>query len=350
METSSLRLMQGLVGRGHTLEVLSLHPVGALGDLLTTTGIPAAGLTYRGFAGWRSLPAMRAAIRQRRYDALIMTGHNLAAMLSLDRTHGRRRLLAMHYHHAGVKPDWQWRLIYAIALMKFNAISFPSDFARTEAVGIHRGVSRIASTIRNPVPLPRLPGSAARQTARQRLGLPAHARVIGNAGHLIARKRFDVFLEVSARVLGKRDDCWFLIAGDGELRRTLEQRAERLGIAGRVRWTGWLPDLSDFYCALDVLLFNSDWDAYPTTPLEAMSYAIPVVASSIRGGLSEAIRERDHGVLLARHDCDALAAAVLDALGPAAKRPGRLARARVAALCASELTVGKVESLLTDRT
>ncbi len=347
METSSLRLMRGLIGRGHTVEVLSLNSLGALREPLAVAGIPATGLDYRGYAGWRSLPAIRAAILQHPCDALIMTGHNLAAMLALDQAHGRRRVLAMHYHHIGVKPNWQWWLIYAVALARFDAITYPCDFARVEAINIHPGVSRIAWTVRNPMDLPRQPDCSARDGARARLGLPPNAMVIGNAGHLIARKRFDIFLDTAARIACRRPDCWFLIAGGGELLEALQRQSSRLGLARRVVWTGWLEDMTDFYSALDVLLFNSDWDAYPTTPLEAMSYGIPVVASSICGGLSEAIQGHEHGILLDRHDRDALAEAVLTCLGSAELRPGRQARARITELAAEARTIGCIEHLLT---
>ncbi|WP_172965223.1 glycosyltransferase [Candidatus Thiodictyon syntrophicum] len=346
MEVASLRLMRGLMQRGHRVELLSLHPLGALAPLLAASGIAAEGLTYRGTWGWRSLGAVRAAIARHDHDALLMTGHNLIAMLALDRDPARRRVLAIHYHHLGVKPRWQWRLIYSMALARFDAITFPSDFVCTEAQAIQSGIARIAHTVRNPIDLPPLPDARDKMIARAHFRLPPGAVVIGNAGHLIARKRFDVFLDVAARVSATRDGCYFLIAGDGELRGTLEAQASRLGIGQQVVWAGRLPDLASFYSALDVLLFNSDQDALGMTPLEAMSYGVPVVASSLYGGLKEVIRERAHGILLDRHDTDALAAAVIECLRTGPDRPGHLARARVSELTPQAHTVGAIESLL----
>lgn len=346
MEVSSVRLMRGLMQRGHTVELLSLHPIGALEDLLVAAGIASEGLIYRGIGGWRSVREVRSKIEQHDHDAFLMTGHNAMAMLALAGHRARRRVLAMHFHHVGVKPRWQWRLIYSMALAKFDAITFPSDFVRQEAQSIHRGVARIARTVRNPIDLPRVVDASDRAAARSRLALPPGAMVIGNAGHLIARKRFDVFLDVAAQVSRRLDGCLFLIAGDGEQRGALDAQARHLGIGDRIVWTGQLADMSDFYSALDVLLFNSDWDAYPTTPIEAMSYGLPVVASSLYGGLNEAISERSHGILLKHHDTDALASAVIDCLVTGADRPGRGARDRIIELTAEEQTIGAVESLL----
>ena len=64
---------------------------------------------------------------------------------------------------------------------------------------------------------------------------------------------------------------------------SLQKLSVSLGIAERVYWTGWLSDLAPFYAGIDVLLFNSDWDALGMTPVEAMSHCVPVVASVERG-------------------------------------------------------------------
>jgi len=60
-----------------------------------------------------------------------MTGHNLMAMLALSGINMGKRLLAMiHFHQIGVKPVWQWRLIYWLAYKKIQAITFTSGFIR----------------------------------------------------------------------------------------------------------------------------------------------------------------------------------------------------------------------------
>jgi glycosyltransferase involved in cell wall biosynthesis len=275
-----------------------------------------------------------------------MTGHNLMATLALPAKGQRRRVLAMHFHHRGVMKDWQWRLLYWAALARFDSITYPSDFVRAEALALLPALASVARTVRNPLDLPPPPTRQARRKARQALGLPQGAWVIGNAGHLIQRKRFDVLLDVAARLIRQAPDCHVLIAGDGELRPRLEEQAHHLGIAERVTWTGWLRDMTDFYRALDLLLFNTDWDAYPTTPIEAMAHGLPVVASSLYGGLGEVIQRIEHGVLLDTHNTHALAQEALHCRHQAGRGPGRLARERVAELGAEAQTVGVVEQLL----
>jgi glycosyltransferase involved in cell wall biosynthesis len=341
--------MAGLQARGHTLRVVSTNTVGLLGPLLATYGIPAEGVPFRGRAGWRSHLQLRAAVRRNPADALMMTGPSLTGMLCLSARHRDRQILAVHYHHSGVKHPWSWKSLYTLALTRFSKIVFPSNFIRLEAEALYPALRRISQTVRNPLAIPDLPDSNARRTARDALGLPLNVPVIGNAGWLIPRKRFDVFLRAAARVRSAVPDSIFVIAGDGPERARLMALSEELGVAPAVHWLGWRPDLMSFYRALDVLLFNADWDAFPTTPLEAMGYAIPVVASALNSGLCEAITDPRYGVLLGTHDEPALADAVVALLRDpaAARRLGLTGRARVAELCEPETTVAAYERLLT---
>lgn len=347
MEQASLRLMAGLQRQGHTCSMISLNPIGALGPLLAEQGIAAQGLPYLGKGGWRSFPVLRRCLLKADADALIMTGHNLLATLALSRVPRSRRLLAIHFHHAGVKPAWQWRLIYRLACSRFKAITFPSDFIRKEAEALYPALAGISQTVRNPLPMPALPSRSDKAAARDKLGIAPGALVVGNAGWLIARKRFDVFLEVAKRVIGSAPAALFLIAGDGPERERLQAQAAALGITDNLRWLGWQTDLEPFYRCLDVMLFNSDWDAMGLTPLEAMSYGVPVVASVLNGGLQEIIESDEVGFLLPEHDIERLATKIIsiyrDHGSPAL---GLRGRNRITEICSVEGCVKSYQDLL----
>jgi glycosyltransferase involved in cell wall biosynthesis len=351
MEQASLRLMNGLQARGHPCRVVSVNPVGRLGPTLAAQGIPAVGVPFRGRLGWRSHLRLRRAIRDgmRQADALLMTGPTLSGVLALGRRRATRQVLAVHFHHTGVKPPWAWRGLYRLITARFDAVTFPSDFIRAEAEALWPPLRPIAHTVRNPLPLPEPTDGAARAEARRALGLPADAPVVGNAGWLIPRKRFDVFLRAAAVVRRSAPEAAFVIAGDGPERAALEALAGEVGVAPALRWLGWQRDLASFYRALDVLLFNADWDTFPTTPLEAMAYGLPVVASALHSGLKEVIARREDGFLIAEHDHERLGGEVVRLLtDPAARSAaGRGGRARVAAVCDADACVTAVERLLT---
>jgi glycosyltransferase involved in cell wall biosynthesis len=302
MEQATLERIRQLQSLGHECRVLSLNPLGGLTPLLEKYSIPAEGLEYRGRGGWRSLPQLRQKLKTISADALLMTGHNLFATLALGDLAIDRRVLSIHFHHEGVCPDWQWRQIYKAACKRFRTITFAANFIREEAERIYPPVGKLAVILPDPYEVPPVPTPMARSLARARLGIPDHTFVIGNAGWLIQRKRFDVLLRVAAELMKHDPSALCIIAGDGPLRDELEALSRTVGIAGRVRWLGWQTDLRDFYLSVDVLVFNSDWDALPRTPIEALALGTPVVASAEKGGLSEMIRDDRFGFLTNRHD------------------------------------------------
>jgi glycosyltransferase involved in cell wall biosynthesis len=348
MEKVALLCMAGLQERGHHCRLLSLNPVGGLGPLLAEKHIPVEGLPYRGKFGWRSSAKMYRAIRSAPADALMMTGHNMAAILALGDSCRDRRLLTLHYHHTGSRPAWQWRTIYRLALRQFPAVTYPTNFIRREAEEIYPPIAAISHTVRYPILVPDPCSEEQRLEARVRLGLPQSARIVGSAGWLIKRKRLDVFLQAARDVVAAVPNALFVVAGDGPLRANLEELARKLEIANRVRWLGWQQDLRSFYLALDILHFNSDWDALGMTPLEALVHGVPVVASVLHGGLCEAVTPNEHIFFTPTHDIDWLADKIVCLLGDPerGRQMASAAREHLAQVCSVEQHVTAVSRLL----
>jgi glycosyltransferase involved in cell wall biosynthesis len=261
---------------------------------------------------------LRKLLKTKQVDGVIMVGHNLMATLALGRLCQGKRLLALHFHHKDVLPNWAWRINYRVAASRFKYIVYPSNFIRDEALEIcpflNTANRMISHAISPPIVLPAEASSIEKTKLRRELSFPSGTKVIGNAGWLIPRKRWDVFLQVAQQVLKKLPDARFLIAGDGPELPNLTMLANSLGIEESVVWLGWQKDLNKFYHSLDVLLFNSDWDAMGRTPLEAMSHGIPVVASVLHGGLKEIIDTDACGFVINSHDVPELAAKVVEIL------------------------------------
>jgi glycosyltransferase involved in cell wall biosynthesis len=124
--------------------------------------------------------------------------------------------------------------------------------------------------------------------------------------------------------------------------------AAELGIADHVRWLGWRADLQTFYQSLDVLLFNSDWDAMGRTPLEALANGIPVVASILNGGLTEILDPQRYGQIFTTHDIDGMASAIVSLLGnpDAAARLVTFGRSELERLASPSKHVDQVSTIM----
>jgi glycosyltransferase involved in cell wall biosynthesis len=188
----------------------------------------------------------------------------------------------------------------------------------------------------------------ARKAARDRLGIAQDANVLGNAGWLIPRKRWDVFIRVAAKVIKDVPDLQLAIAGDGPEKTYLQQLSAELGIANHIHWLGWQADLEPFYLAIDVLLFNSDWDAMGRTPLESMAHGVPTVASMTHGGLGEVIGNTNCAYFLDSHDVPVLATkvAALFTDPGLAHQMGELGRQRIVEVGSPRLHAEQILALL----
>lgn len=113
-----------------------------------------------------------------------------------------------------------------------------------------------------------------RAHARQRLGLPQDATVVGFVGRLERQKA--PHRAIGALEVLRRKDVVLAVVGDGELMATLKEMVARSGLADRVRFTGWL-DGGAAMPAFDLLLIPSLYESLGYVYLEAAQAGIPVV-------------------------------------------------------------------------
>ena len=119
---------------------------------------------------------------------------------------------------------------------------------------------------------------AARDSARAELNL-SDSLTLGCVAGFTAIKNHAFLLDVFARLLKRRPDCTLVLVGDGDLRDELTQRAQALGVADRVRFTGVRTDVPRLLQAMDAMLLPSLFEGFPTVALEWQSAGLPVLMS-----------------------------------------------------------------------
>ncbi|MGH3922586.1 MAG: glycosyltransferase family 4 protein [Pseudonocardiaceae bacterium] len=149
----------------------------------------------------------------------------------------------------------------------------------------------------------------ARTLMRASLGVPPKATIIGSVGRLSPEKRVDLVLAAAYRLVPDCPDLHVLVVGGGEQRAKLQVLAQRLGLSGRVTFTGLLQDVTPALIAMDVLLQPSDTEGTPRSVLEAMAHRLPVVATDV-GDLAKLLDQGRCGELIPPGDADLLARAV----------------------------------------
>jgi glycosyltransferase involved in cell wall biosynthesis len=176
---------------------------------------------------------------------------------------------------------------------------------------------------------------------RAAFGTPDDAKLALALGRLHANKAFDVLLEAMARL--PRIHLW--LAGEGELRDALEQRAARLGLAGRVRFLGWREDVAALLATADFLVCPSRHEPLGNVIIEAWAAGVPVVAAASEGP-SALITDETSGLLVPVDDAAALAGAMDRLAGDESLRARLIAGGRAAQ--AAEFGETRVVSLYRD--
>ena len=161
--------------------------------------------------------------------------------------------------------------------------------------------------------------------------LPEGVPVVASIGRLDRQKDPLLLLRAAARVIGELPETIFVFAGRGPLESRCRTNADRLGIAGNIRWLGWLADVRPLLARMDVLALSSRWEGMPNVVLEAMACRKPVVVTDT-GGCAELVVEAETGFLVPPGDEKMLSARIINLLRDLElrKKLGAAARERVA--------------------
>ncbi len=170
-------------------------------------------------------------------------------------------------------------------------------------------------------------------------------RLIDKKGVASAIGAFAIFVR-------KFPNAEFLIAGKGPLQEDLEALALQLGVAGKIRFVGFLGQraLRDFYERGHIFIHPSETppdenqEGVPNSVLEAMATGLPVIATR-HGGIPEAVTDEVNGFLSKERDIQSLGQSMV-ALAKSPdeyRRMSEMARSAVAQQFDQELTVRALE-------
>lgn len=154
---------------------------------------------------------------------------------------------------------------------------------------------------------------------RQRLGVPAEARVILGLAKFNGREAPWDLLRAFARI--EDPGVWLVLAGDGPARPALEGFARDRGLS-RVRFPGYIayPDLPALYAASDLFVHPAHEERWGVSVQEALACGLPVVASSRVGAGYDLIEVGGNGYVYPAGDDGMLAHRLGEALALPADR------------------------------
>jgi len=211
-----------------------------------------------------------------------------------------------------IDTDWRqggFRLLRASRSLPERVICVSRSVAEY-VVGAERLDEAQVRVIENGAPEQRWP--VPREEARRRLGIPASAYVVGAVSSHLDRpvKGLSCLIDAMRDLVTQLADVTLLLVGawspGGPTIAAL--RAGHLLV--RTILLGYREDVDLVYPAMDTLAMSSQSEGLPIAILEAMSHALPVVATQV-GGTREVVLSEETGFLVRAGDAGALASHLL---------------------------------------
>jgi glycosyltransferase involved in cell wall biosynthesis len=190
---------------------------------------------------------------------------------------------------------------------------------------------------------------------RCKLSCPPTAKIFLSVGAVHPRKGTDLLLEAWPRIATKIPDSHLYLLGMrhdlnnpelGEFRYSVEKLIDSSGVADRIHFLGYVPNVAEYLRAADLLLFPSRTEGMPNAMIEAMACGLPVVTCPFIG-ISKDLGSPDVHYVLVDHDPEAIARAAVNVLRdiPLRRRLSQNARSWVVETLEFERTLDRYADL-----
>jgi glycosyltransferase involved in cell wall biosynthesis len=188
---------------------------------------------------------------------------------------------------------------------------FTTCFIAVAAENLEQGVRlglftrERARLIRSGIALEAFAARSGGEAVREELGIPAGVPLVVQVSCFKPQKAPERFVRLAARLAPCFPDAHFLLAGDGELRASLERLRGAAGLDDRLHLPGWRRDIPALLDAATVVTLTSRFEGLPRAVVEALAARKAVVAMAV-DGVREVLRDGWNGYLVAEGDLDTM--------------------------------------------
>jgi len=131
---------------------------------------------------------------------------------------------------------------------------------------------------------------------------------------LIDRKRIDHAIRAFPQVVAAVPDARLEIYGQGPREERLQALIDELGVGDSVRLMGYSLTVGEAQARAACVLLTSTFEGSPRVVTESMSRGTPAISYTIRYGPRDLIEDGVDGLLVERHEPEALGAAIVSLL------------------------------------
>lgn len=275
------RLAPAMRARGFRVAVVSLAPIGPVGDILRQQGIDVS--TCAGCCGldFRVIP---------RLGQLLDEFHPAIIHSFLFHANQAARIAAMLGGFPSghliaeiqtVEVERRWHLWVDRMMHRCSRLTIANSLSVMDHLHHHGRIPRERlRLVRGGIDVERITNAPAMD--RPSLGLALDDRLILWAGRLDPVKGLDVLLR-AIHQLDPIHRAQLFLVGDGPERDGLERLMNQLEIQDRVRFLGSRSDVPSLLLAADLFVFPSRTEGLPNALLEAMAAGLPIVTADVAG-------------------------------------------------------------------
>lgn len=292
-ELQLLQQMTALRERGIAVRLLCRH-ASRIGLLARERGLETVAIPFRNSLHLPSILAVARVVRAWRPDAVIShSGHDANCCAIAVRLVGNRsRLFRARTYQPGPPRAWTYNILADLTLV-------PSEAMRSSLLANPR-----IRPERIRVLYPGLNFERIEQQAQAALPPQLAAWLDSHPGPLIAHaamlrgeKGHGLMLEAMTWLVKVFPDLRYVVAGEGELRRSLESAVREMGLSEHVLIAGLLASVPPLLRRADLVVMPSSYEPLGMSQIEALALGVPVVASRT-GGIPETVEDRRTGLLV----------------------------------------------------
>ncbi len=125
-------------------------------------------------------------------------------------------------------------------------------------------------------------------------------------GRFVATKRFEMLIDVFARLAPQVPDWDLTIWGEGPLLSLLQEKVRKLGLQDRIHLPGKTDQPWEAISRADAFVMTSEVEGFPNVLLESMALGLPCVTMDCPSGPAELSRDGRDAILVGLSDVDAL--------------------------------------------
>jgi L-malate glycosyltransferase len=330
-ETQAQLLAEGLIAKGHSVTLLTRRSDRELPKFEQVGNVPVYRLPPHGsgqlkkwglaFACIPSLIKLRNS-----YDIVFVSGFRIIGMTAVIMSKLLRKKCVLKADSQGemsgdffidglkkfgVSPKFlPFKLFLSVRnsiLRKADAFSAISDEIAAELIAQKVTSTKIVE-IPNSVDTSRFfPVSHEQKSLlRKKLAMPQTASIAVYTGRLVSYKGLPLLLKVWRDVKNQYQDSKLYLLGTGGMdihncEDELHAYVKAHGLEQSVHFTGSVQNVPEYLQTADIFAFPTENDAFPSSLIEAMTCALPVITTPI-GAIKSFIHDHQNGLLIQPRD------------------------------------------------